>query len=105
MTTKISATGLLKIFSRTDQVYTLPDDNKTPVSILEKGKKKFSITRDNLNNVVVWNPWSEGVARMTDFAPAEGYKEMICVESGAVKDWIELGPGESWSGSQTISIF
>ncbi|RKF64173.1 Glucose-6-phosphate 1-epimerase [Erysiphe neolycopersici] len=103
--TKTSLTSPVKISSRTDQVYTLSDDNNQPVSILEKGKKKFSISRDNLNEVVVWNPWSEGVANMTDFAPSEGYKEMICVESGAVKDWVELGPGESWSGSQTISIF
>ncbi|POS87215.1 hypothetical protein EPUL_002259 [Erysiphe pulchra] len=105
ITMKTSIAGPVKVSSKIDQVYTLLENDNTPVSILEKGKKKFCITRDNLNEVVVWNPWSEGVANMTDFAPAEGFKEMICVESGAVKDWIELGPGESWSGSQTISIF
>lgn len=104
ITTKTSSSSSVKISSRIDQVYSLLEDKNTPISILENGKKIFNISRDNLSDVVIWNPWSEGAASMTDFAPTEGFKEMICVESGSVKDWIELGPGETWSGSQIISI-
>lgn len=58
--------------------------------------------RDNLNEMVVWNPWT-GAKNMGDFWPAEGYKEMICVEAGAVKGWVRLDVGETWEGGQVIS--
>jgi len=41
---------------------------------------------------------------MADFAPAEGYKEMICVEAGAVNGWIKLDKGETWEGGQIVSL-
>lgn len=40
---------------------------------------------------------------MADFKPAEGYKEMICVEAGAVAGWQKLEAGEAWEGGQIIS--
>jgi len=58
--------------------------------------------RDNLNEVVVWNPWKDDAAKMADFAPKEGWQEMICVEAGAVKGWQRLEQGETWEGGQVI---
>jgi len=90
------------INSTTDRVYTPAGGPTAPITINEGGKK-YSIIRDNMNEVVVWNPF-EGAASMGDFSPKDGYKQMICVEAGAVKGWVELGPGETWEGGQVISV-
>ncbi|KAI1005145.1 hypothetical protein K3495_g3073 [Podosphaera aphanis] len=101
--TGTSGSGPLKITSEVDQVYTPANDPHTAIIIFEEAKKKFSISRDNLNEIVVWNPWKDAGAKMADFAPAQAYQKMICVEAGAVNGWIELGPGDTWEGGQTIS--
>lgn len=103
ISTNISPSGPVKISGKTDRVYTPAKGPYSPVAIQEGGKPKFGIVRDNMTEVVVWNPWKEDAASMADFAPNEGYQEMICVEAGAVKGWIELGPGETWEGGQIIS--
>jgi glucose-6-phosphate 1-epimerase len=102
ISTKESPAGPVTISGRTDRVYTPESAPSAPVAILEGGKKKFSIVRDNLSQVVVWNPWTECTS-MGDFAPATGYKEMICVEAGAVKGWQKLEAGETWEGGQIIT--
>jgi len=102
ISTATSDTEPVVITSTTDRVYTPADGSTSPVTISEGGKKKYSIVRDNMNQVVVWNPF-EGAASIGDFSPKDGYKEMICVEAGAVKGWIELGPGETWEGGQIIT--
>jgi glucose-6-phosphate 1-epimerase len=102
ISTKESPAGPVTISGRTDRVYDPKGEPSDPVTILEGGKKKFSIVRDNMGQVVVWNPWTECTS-MGDFAPATGYKEMICVEAGAVKDWQRLEAGETWEGGQIIT--
>ena len=39
---------------------------------------------------------------MADFEPKQGYKNMLCVEAGSVKEWTKLEGGESWEGGVTI---
>jgi glucose-6-phosphate 1-epimerase len=102
ISTKQSPDGPVTISGVTDRVYNPKGVPSDPVAILEGGKKKFSIVRDNLTEVVVWNPWT-ACASIGDFAPATGYKEMICVEAGAVKDWQRLEAGETWEGGQIIT--
>lgn len=65
-------------------------------------KELFSITREMLTDVVVWNPWIEKAKSMPDFGPDDAYKKMICVEAGAVSSWQTLEPGDSWEGGQAI---
>ncbi len=102
ISTTTSPNGPVTIVSQTDRVYTAASGPERPVAISEGGKKKFSIVRDNLNEVVVWNPWTDAKA-IGDFWPQDGYKEMICVEAGAVKGWVKLDVGETWEGGQVIS--
>jgi len=68
----------------------------------EGGKKVFEIVRDNLENVVVWNPWTEKAKSMGDFEPKDGFRQMICVEAGQVGGWQKLEAGETFEGSQII---
>ncbi|EPQ63799.1 Bgt-334, partial [Blumeria graminis f. sp. tritici] len=93
-----------KITSKIDQIFTPASSSDTPILIHHDGNKKFQIIRDNFNEVVVWNPWKEDAASLSDFEPCEGYKNMVCVEVGVINGWIELGPGETWEGSQIISV-
>lgn len=65
-------------------------------------KTLFSITRDGLGDVVVWNPWIEKARNMADFGPDEAYKNMICVEAGSVSAWQTLEAGDAWEGGQNI---
>jgi glucose-6-phosphate 1-epimerase len=71
--------------------------------VTEDSKPKFKITRDALPNVTVWNLWNEKAAGMGDFAPKDGWKNMICVEPGVVGSWTKLEAGDAWEGSQIIA--
>ncbi|KAK1672252.1 aldose 1-epimerase [Colletotrichum godetiae] len=95
--------GEISITQETDRIYTPTSGPKAPVTVLEGGKPIFSVVRDNLDNVVVWNPWVEKAQGIADFAPKDGYKNMLCVEPGAVKEWQKLEPGDAFEGAQVIT--
>ncbi|KAK2803063.1 hypothetical protein FQN50_007144 [Emmonsiellopsis sp. PD_5] len=93
----------LAITQETDRVYqSLDPAVPIIVSNADDNSTIFSITREGLNDVVVWNPWIEKAKGMADFAPDDGYKNMICVEAGSVVGWQTLEAGDSWEGGQTI---
>ncbi|ODV90435.1 hypothetical protein CANCADRAFT_2163 [Tortispora caseinolytica NRRL Y-17796] len=62
----------------------------------------FEVNRVNLPDVVLWNPWSEVARNMVDFAPEDGYKQMLCIEPGYVAKWITLNPEQKFDATQTI---
>ncbi|KAF1813433.1 putative glucose-6-phosphate 1-epimerase [Eremomyces bilateralis CBS 781.70] len=98
----------------TDRVYYPPGGASTILAICDAsgassnpaGTPRFEISRDNMPDVVVWNPWKEGAEAMGDFAPKgddpKGYRGMLCVEAGSVKEWVKLEGGESWEGGQVV---
>ncbi|KAK4136657.1 galactose mutarotase-like protein [Trichocladium antarcticum] len=102
--TKTESSAPLTITGETDRVYTPAGDGSSPVSVVENGKTTFSVTRENLGNVVVWNPWAEKAAGMADFAPRDGFKNMVCIEPGAVGGWQSVEPGDAFEGAQTITL-
>ncbi|KAL5389308.1 hypothetical protein PMIN03_009081 [Paraphaeosphaeria minitans] len=90
----------IKITGEVDRVYaSIPQDT---TSIVEDGKPRFDVVRDNLQDTVVWNPWVEKAKSMGDFSPDDDYKHMVCVEVGAVQGWQKLDKGEVFEGGQTI---
>ncbi|GLB18496.1 hypothetical protein AtubIFM61612_008391 [Aspergillus tubingensis] len=93
----------VEINKETDRVYKALNP-KVPiiVSTASDDQPLFSITREALMDVVVWNPWIEKAKGMADFGPDEAYKNMLCVEAGSVAGWQTLEAGESWEGGQTI---
>ncbi|KAK4042231.1 galactose mutarotase-like domain-containing protein [Parachaetomium inaequale] len=95
------ASGPLTISAETDRVYTPVED---AVTVTEGGKPKFRVTRDNLSNVVVWNPWTEKAQGIADFAPKDGFRQMLCVEPGAVGAWQSVEGGDAFEGAQTITL-
>ncbi|KAH8169064.1 aldose 1-epimerase domain-containing protein [Sarocladium implicatum] len=92
------------ITGETDRVYTPAKGPKHPVVVLDKQGTLFRIVRDNLEDVVVWNPWVDKSAGMADFEPKDGWKNMICVEAGSVKGWQKLDKGDALEGAQTIYL-
>ena len=82
----------------TDRVYHNVSDQ---VSIHEPSRS-IVMDRTNLHDVVVWNPWIN-CHKMPDFGPDDGYKQMICVEAGAVSKSESLKPGESSTHGQVIT--
>ncbi|KAJ5632497.1 hypothetical protein N7490_008836 [Penicillium lividum] len=91
----------LAITGETDRVYQ-DLDPAVPIIVSTDDQPLFSITREALADVVVWNPWIEKAKGMADFGPDEAYKNMICVEAGSVSGWQTLEVGDSWEGGQTI---
>lgn len=91
----------LTFSSKTDRVYTPAGGPSSSIVVSEAGSKKYEVVRDNLNEVVVWNPWTD-CKDIGDFKPLDGYKEMVCVEAGAVRGWLTLDQGEAFEGGVTI---
>ncbi|KAJ5179361.1 hypothetical protein N7492_002571 [Penicillium capsulatum] len=89
------------VTGETDRVYQGLDP-ATPIVVSSDEKPIFSVTRESLTDVVVWNPWIEKAKGMADFGPDEAYKNMICVEAGSVAAWQTLEAGDSWVGGQSI---
>lgn len=64
---------------------------------LSDGVARTEITKRNMRDSVVWNPWIEKAARLEDFGDDE-YKRMVCVETGNIKSRVQLEPGKEWEG-------
>ncbi|CCX09637.1 galactose mutarotase-like domain-containing protein [Pyronema domesticum] len=90
----------LTVASEVDRVYA----NVPGTVVVKEGDRTlYTVERQNLEDVVVWNPWT-GAAKIGDFSPDDGYMNMLCVEAGAVSSWHKLMPGDSWEGGVTISL-
>jgi len=93
----------ISITQETDRVYTPSTDPSHPIIVSAEGKEVYKVMRDGLRDVVVWNPWVDKAHSMADFEPKDGYKNMICIEAGSVRDWTKLEAGEAFEGGQMIS--
>lgn len=102
--TEHSSTGNdITISSEVDRVYkSIKQDTTT---IVVDGKPVLDVTRDNLSDTVVWNPWMEKAKSMSDFAPADGYKHMVCVEVGAVNGFTTLEGSDGFEAGQILKSY
>lgn len=89
----------LAITGETDRVYKSIKQDTT--SVLQGGKPRFDVTRDNLEDTVVWNPWVEKNKAMADLHDG-AYKNFVCVEVGAVNGWQRLEAGETFEGGMIV---
>lgn len=91
----------LVVMEHTDSVYV---DAPNSLILRDGGRRPPTrIDKTGFRDVVVWNPWSEKVTTFSGMT-AEDYLHTICVEAAQVIVPIELGPGESWQGSQKLSV-
>lgn len=101
---KMEASTPVTLSGEADRVYTPAKGPAHPVIVSDGGQPRFRIVRDNLDQIVVWNPWTEKVEGMSDFVPKSGYKNMVCVEAGSVKGWQKLDKGDTFEAAQTIFL-
>ena len=94
------STPSLSITGETDRVYKSIKQDTT--SITQDGRPRLDVTRDNLDDSVVWNPWIEKTKAMSDLRPEDAYKRFVCVEVGSVDGWQKLEGGETFEGGQIV---
>ncbi|GMY30477.1 putative glucose-6-phosphate 1-epimerase [Fagus crenata] len=87
--------------SEVDRVYL---SSSGVIAVFDHEKKRtFSIRKEGLPDVGVWNPWEKKSRSITDFGDEE-YKRMLCVDGAAVEKPITLRPGEEWKGRLELSV-
>lgn len=91
----------LRFIAETDRVY----ESTAPCTIVDPvGKRSLSIEKENSGATVVWNPWRERAAQMTDLGAAS-WPTMLCVESANVgKSRVTLAAGETHRLAVTVSL-
>ena len=66
--------------------------------------RRILIRKQNSDNTVVWNPWAEKAAAMSDLG-ADEWKRFVCVETANVgKGAVEVAPGHSHTMSVRIRV-
>lgn len=70
---------------------------------LHDGPRQVEIASHGFPDVVVWNPGAEAGARIADL-PADGWREMWCVEAAAIGAPVRVPVGDCWIGRQTITV-
>lgn len=89
---KVENDLVLRITKETNRVY--PNHAGTVEIRDEKFRRTIRVEKSGSNSTVVWNPWTTQKLP-DDFDPAE-HKQMVCVESGNVKqNRISLAPGKT----------
>jgi len=90
----------LRFIAETDRVY----ESTASCTIVDPvGKRSLLIEKEHSAATVVWNPWRERAAQMSDLGAA-AWPTMLCVESANVgKSRVTLAAGESHRLAVTVS--
>lgn len=83
----------------TDRVYRNTSGTQI-ISGLEGGAK-FILSKNNLSDTVVWNPFEEKAAGMGDLGSGN-WPGFVCVEAGQCVDKVSVEPGQEWGATHTI---
>ncbi|XP_020575061.1 putative glucose-6-phosphate 1-epimerase [Phalaenopsis equestris] len=73
------------------------------IAIIDHEKKRTLVLRkEGLPDAALWNPWDKKSKALPDFGD-EDYQFMLCLDSAAVENPINLKPSEEWMGRQELS--
>lgn len=70
---------------------------------LQDGDQVLAIEQSGWSDTVVWNPGACGAAALADL-PTEDHAHLLCVEAAQVDTPVELAPGATWQGNQTLAL-
>lgn len=91
----------LRFAGETDRVYLNVD---RPSILMDPGMNRRIVVEHHAPSVVMWNPWTDKAARLSDFGDDE-WPGMCCVETGAIgPNAMTLEPGGRLSMGVTISV-
>ncbi|XP_059080015.1 uncharacterized protein LOC131878133 [Tigriopus californicus] len=91
----------VKLSSFADRVY-----QKSPDSVVLRGLqggRALTLTKTNLTDTVVWNPWAENAKNMADFGDDE-YTSMICVEAVQFTEPVSVKPNSHWQATHSLAV-
>jgi len=67
-------------------------------------RRKVRTDKENSATTIVWNPWSQGAANLSDLG-AEEWRQMVCVEASNILGYaVTLQPGEQHALCTTLNI-
>jgi glucose-6-phosphate 1-epimerase len=86
----------------TDNAYL---DAHGPAGLIDPAlRRTLSTEKDNSATTVVWNPWQQGAAALSDLGDEE-WREMACVEAcNILNAAITLAPGERHTMGATLAV-
>lgn len=80
-----------------DRIYA---DATKPLRLIDGGRS-LQIVHEQFPDVVVWNPWEDGVKGLKDM-PDRDFRRMLCVEAAVASQRIELEAENTWWGRQSL---
>jgi glucose-6-phosphate 1-epimerase len=94
--------GDVIIASPTDSAYR---NTENEVDLLDpKQKRRIRLRKEHSLSTVVWNPWSEGAARLQDLGDGE-WRRFLCVEASNILDAaIDLAPGQEHRMAAVLTV-
>lgn len=86
--------GAIRFAGETDRVYL--DTEATCIITDPLLKRRILIDKTGSSSTIVWTPWQEKAEKMGDLGPNDGWRRMLCVESGnALDNVVHIAPGEA----------
>jgi len=94
--------GDVLIASPTDSAYR---NTQNQVDLLDPNKKRrIRLRKEHSLSTVVWNPWSEGAARLQDLGDGE-WRQFLCIEASNILDAaINLAPGQEHKIAAVLTV-
>lgn len=71
--------------------------------LVAEDRRQVIIRQQGFEDAVIWNPGPVRCTKLADMPP-EGWSEMLCVEAASIGRPVELQPGESWVGRQSLEL-
>ena len=94
--------GGLQIQGEVDRIYA--DINQTTQAVeIRQAHQITHIQQTGFTDLVLWNPGKSKAAELTDLE-ADGYQRFICIEAANALQNYHLAPGQTWCGTQQITI-
>ncbi len=94
--------GAVKFSGETDRVFV---NTQADIHLIDYGfNRKITLSKNNSNSTVVWNPWQEKSQAMGDMSN-EAWLKMVCIESANVhSNKIVINPEQSHCLTSVIRV-
>ncbi|MET3497054.1 D-hexose-6-phosphate mutarotase [Variovorax boronicumulans] len=96
----VETAAALRFDAEFDSVYAAPAE---PLRLVQPGGTLAVAQSASCTETVVWNPGAELCAKLSDM-PADGYRNMLCVEAARIDEQVTLAPGAQWQGWQQLTV-
>jgi glucose-6-phosphate 1-epimerase len=93
--------GDVRFAAVTDNAYL---DTHGPATLIDPALHRTILTqKENSTTTVVWNPWQQGAASLSDLGNDE-WRRMVCVEASNILTAVSLEPGQEHTMRVTLSV-